>query len=265
MDSELTQVERHERAIGVWTHAKGSARIQHEKGGTIWSDPTENLDIAHAAATDSRQARHDPWGRLPSTSHHSFGILIASLHLVRIVAVIASQRGDVPVLQPGSERPSSAASGSGLLFHPLRPAVGRAARGTDVSVCGDRVREGGGGGTVPGDEQRLLNSKGIPCVELPITSAAAGPDPRCLVGPTSTSVPLSAEQTVEHQSPRRVPCDTRLRGPASPPADASACWSSGSLLRSCAACAAIESARCHLLAAALVSSSGSRIVATQGC
>ena len=44
MDSELTQVERHERAVVVRTHAEGSARVQHEHGGTIWSEPTENLD-----------------------------------------------------------------------------------------------------------------------------------------------------------------------------------------------------------------------------
>ena len=49
MVSELTQVERHERAIGILTHAEGSARVQDEQGGTIWSDPTENLDIAHRA------------------------------------------------------------------------------------------------------------------------------------------------------------------------------------------------------------------------
>ena len=103
MDSDLTQVERHERAIGVWTHAEGSARIQHEQGGTIWSDPTENLDIAHAAAADSRQAHHDPAGRLSSTSHHSFGIFIALLLFVRVVLVIASHARDVLVLRPGSD------------------------------------------------------------------------------------------------------------------------------------------------------------------
>ena len=56
MDSELTQVERHERAVGARTHAEGSARVQHEQGGTSWSDPTENLDLAHrVVAPEPRQ------------------------------------------------------------------------------------------------------------------------------------------------------------------------------------------------------------------
>lgn len=79
MDSDLTQVERHQRAIGIWTHAEGSARVQHEQGGTIWSDPTENLDVAHVVAADSGQLHHDSAGRLSSTSHPSFGIFIALL------------------------------------------------------------------------------------------------------------------------------------------------------------------------------------------
>ena len=44
MDPELAQVERHERAVVVRPHAEGPARVEHEQGGTIRSEPTEDLD-----------------------------------------------------------------------------------------------------------------------------------------------------------------------------------------------------------------------------
>ena len=93
MVSDLTQVERHERAVGVCTHAEGSARVQHEQGGTIRSDPTENLDRRSRSRQPVRgNAHHDPAGRLSSTSHHSFSIFIALLLVVRAVVVIAPRR-----------------------------------------------------------------------------------------------------------------------------------------------------------------------------
>ena len=49
MDSELTQVERYERAVVARTHAEGSAGVQHEHRGTIWPDLTEDLDLGHVA------------------------------------------------------------------------------------------------------------------------------------------------------------------------------------------------------------------------
>ena len=49
MDSELTQVERYERAVVARTHAEGSAGVQHEDRGTIWPDLTEDLDLGHVA------------------------------------------------------------------------------------------------------------------------------------------------------------------------------------------------------------------------
>ena len=35
MDPELAQVERHERPVVVHPHAEGSARVEHEQGGTV--------------------------------------------------------------------------------------------------------------------------------------------------------------------------------------------------------------------------------------
>ena len=76
MVSDLTQVERHERAVGVLTHAEGSARVQDEQGGTVWSDPTENLDLAHRAVAASVEARPVTADRLSPMSRHPISIVM---------------------------------------------------------------------------------------------------------------------------------------------------------------------------------------------
>ena len=76
MVSDLAQVERHERAIGVLTHAEGSARVQNEQGGTIWPDLTENLDIAHRAVAASVEARPVTADRLSLMSRHPISIVM---------------------------------------------------------------------------------------------------------------------------------------------------------------------------------------------
>jgi hypothetical protein len=45
--SQLAEVERDKRTVRPGSHAKRAARVQHEDGGAIWSEPTENLDLAH--------------------------------------------------------------------------------------------------------------------------------------------------------------------------------------------------------------------------
>ena len=35
------------RAFSVLGAVARAARVQHEHGGTVWSEPTENLDFAH--------------------------------------------------------------------------------------------------------------------------------------------------------------------------------------------------------------------------
>ena len=47
MDAQLAQIERHQGAVVVRTHAERPAGVQHEHGGTVRSDPTQNLDRAH--------------------------------------------------------------------------------------------------------------------------------------------------------------------------------------------------------------------------
>jgi hypothetical protein len=75
MVSDLKQVERHERAIGVLAHAEGSARVQDEQSWTIRSDPTENLDLAHrtVAVSVERPVAAD---RLSLMSRHPISIVM---------------------------------------------------------------------------------------------------------------------------------------------------------------------------------------------
>ena len=47
MDSELAQIERHERSIGSGSHSDGATGIEDEQPGAVGADVTEYVDVAH--------------------------------------------------------------------------------------------------------------------------------------------------------------------------------------------------------------------------
>ena len=63
MDAELAQIERHERSIGPGTHPDRASGVEHQEPGTVGSDATEYVDVAHRRSSSQPSAVEPTAGR----------------------------------------------------------------------------------------------------------------------------------------------------------------------------------------------------------